>query len=38
MLFFFIVIGAQSVSRQSDKPGFQSAKTSSGKHSALSGT
>lgn len=28
--------GAQSVSRQSDKPGFQSAKTSSGKHSALS--
>ena len=34
---FFIVIGAQSVSRQSDKPGFQSAKTSSGKHSGLSG-
>ncbi|XP_020619438.1 cilia- and flagella-associated protein 100-like [Orbicella faveolata] len=28
--------GAQSASRQSDKAGFQSAKTSSGKHSALS--
>lgn len=37
MYIVLIFTGGQSVSRQSDKAAFPSAKPSSGKHSALSG-